>query len=84
FFTCSSWLLDPQLAEYLPEHSRIIQFQRRFHLIPVHTEAELPAADGDVAEYVFGRTHHDLDAYLQVTTLHRAYVAHLRSGGALA
>jgi hypothetical protein len=27
---CHSWLLDPQLAEYLPTDSNIIQFQRRF------------------------------------------------------
>ncbi|MEQ4207946.1 acyltransferase domain-containing protein [Actinopolymorpha sp. B9G3] len=81
FFTCESWLLDPQLADYLPETSNIIQFQRRFHLLPVHSEAEPPQADGDVAEYVFGRSHRDLDDYPQETTLQRAYVAHLRSGG---
>ena len=32
--TCGSWLLDEQLAEYLPETSNIVQFQRRFRLVP--------------------------------------------------
>ncbi|MEQ4208575.1 acyltransferase domain-containing protein [Actinopolymorpha sp. B9G3] len=81
FFTCGSRLLDPQLADYLPESSNIVQLQRRFHLLPVHTEADLPPADGDLAEYVFGRSYPDLDDYPQETTLQRAYVAHLRSGG---
>jgi hypothetical protein len=34
-FTCSSWLLDPQLCRYLPESTNIVRFQRRFHLLPV-------------------------------------------------
>ena len=28
--TCTSWLLDEQLADYLPADSNIVQFQRRF------------------------------------------------------
>lgn len=31
---CSSWLLDPQLAEWLPASSNIVGFQRRFTLRP--------------------------------------------------
>lgn len=30
----TSWMLDPQLAEYLPPTSNILAFQRRFHLLP--------------------------------------------------
>jgi hypothetical protein len=30
--TCHSWLLDPQLAEYLPSDSNIVRFQNRFRL----------------------------------------------------
>ena len=32
--TCTSWLLDPQLAEYLPAGSNLVRFQRRFELVP--------------------------------------------------
>ena len=34
YATCESWLLDPQLADSLPATSNIVQFQRRFHLVP--------------------------------------------------
>jgi hypothetical protein len=32
--TATSWLLDEQLAEYLPADSNIVRFQRRFRLVP--------------------------------------------------
>jgi hypothetical protein len=32
--TCSSWVLDDQLAAYLPAESNIIRFQRMFSLAP--------------------------------------------------
>ncbi|WP_306214848.1 acyltransferase domain-containing protein, partial [Actinoplanes sp. RD1] len=44
-FACGSWLLDPQLREYLPEESNIIRFQRRFELEPY---AEPEGLDADV------------------------------------
>ena len=31
--TCTSWLLDEQLADYLRADSNIVQFQRRFHVV---------------------------------------------------
>ena len=33
-YVCDSWLLDPQLAEYLPAQTNIIRFQRRFTVLP--------------------------------------------------
>lgn len=74
--TCSSWLLDEQLAEYLPASSNIVAFQRRFHLLP-------GAGDGDAAvfRHVFllpGPV--EPDALPQRTTLERAIVRHLRAG----
>jgi hypothetical protein len=75
FATCGSWLLDPQLAEYLPEMSNIIHFQRRFHVMPVSWPS-----DQDNLRYVFGRLIADLDDLPQETTLQRAIVQHLRSG----
>lgn len=77
--TCRSWLLDPQLAEYLPEDSNIIGFQRRFHLLPGSEPG-----DHDVLEFVFrldaGAAAVDLGSLPQRTTMERAAVDHLRAG----
>jgi hypothetical protein len=82
FFTCESWLMDPQLADYLPETSNIVRFQRRFEILPLTPAVERRArGDGDIAGYVFGGARDNLDDYPQETTLQRAYVAHRRSGG---
>ncbi|GLQ57081.1 acyltransferase domain-containing protein [Devosia nitrariae] len=85
-FTCHSWLLDDQLADYLPEGSNILQFQRRFQLLPLDEERE-ERADNVILEYVFERMHTDplipdevLEDLPQTTSLQRAFVTHLRSG----
>jgi GNAT-like C-terminal domain/N-acyltransferase N-terminal domain len=82
-FNCHSWLMDDQLAAYLPESSNIIRFQRRFDRF---TDREL--ANWAPMEHLFHRRFegaHQLAAALdelpQGTTLHRAIVTHLRSGG---
>jgi hypothetical protein len=73
--TCNSWLLDPQLAEYLPAESNVVRFQRRF------TPVGAPSPGDDaVFEFVFRRLNPTLDELPQHTTLERAVVAHLRSG----
>jgi hypothetical protein len=74
--TCTSWLLDDQLAEYLPTDSNILAFQRRFTLVP-------GARDNDhwILQVAFGSERpKDLDALPQRTTLERALVDHLRHG----
>jgi hypothetical protein len=73
--TCGSWMLDPQLAEYLPETSNIIHFQRRFQIMPVSWDG-----DPDMFRYVFGRPTIQLDGLPQDTALQRAIVQHLRVG----
>ncbi len=80
---CDSWLLDDQLARYLPPDSNILRFQRRFE-VPDATAAT--EADLTVLKYVFDRPAKplrdgDLDALPQATTLQRAVVGHLRDGG---
>ncbi|MFJ5985965.1 acyltransferase domain-containing protein [Lentzea sp. NPDC092896] len=76
--TCRSWLLDPQLADFLPESSNIVRFQRLWSLF-----GPTPDCDSDVLEFV----HHlppgtgDLATLPQDTTLQRAIVSHLQSGG---
>jgi hypothetical protein len=73
--TCHSWLLDDQLAGYLPEGSNILRFQRRFRLLPgTHT------GDRDIVEFVFRRVGADLSELPRDTTLQRAVVDHLRAG----
>jgi GNAT-like C-terminal domain/N-acyltransferase N-terminal domain len=73
---CTSWLLDPQLAEHLPASSNIVRFQRRFEL-----EDEGGEADADVLRFVFSTLDSDLDQLSQRTTLERALIAHMRDGG---
>jgi penicillin amidase len=75
--TCNSWLLDEQLAEYLPADSNIIRFQRRFTVQPGTTHP----ANGEILRFVFGVREPDLDTVPQTTTLQRAAVAHLKAGG---
>jgi hypothetical protein len=72
---CTSWLLDEQLAEYLPAGSNIIRFGRRFQLVGGYD------GDLDVLQFVFGRlSMPDLAVLPQRTTLERAIVAHWRAG----
>jgi len=73
---CESWLLDDQLAGYLPGRANIVQFQRRFTLTPGWDRG-----DQDVAQFVFRRGVTDLGTVPQRTTLQRAIMSHLRTGG---
>jgi hypothetical protein len=75
--TCTSWLLDEQLAEHLPPESNILRFQRRFRLLPG------PAGDGDrdIVHFVFRREHADPAALPRRTRLERAVADHLLAGG---
>jgi hypothetical protein len=87
-FSCYSWLLDDQWAQYLPDTSNIVQFQRRFHLLPEDLEADPASGDTDILQFVFHRNPDGLaistaliEELPQDTTLQRAFVAHLRKGG---
>ncbi|WP_344105836.1 acyltransferase domain-containing protein [Nocardiopsis rhodophaea] len=74
--TCTSWLLDSQLAEYLPAESNIMAFQRRFTLV----DRSSPG-DRDVFRFVFRRPDVErLEGLSPATRLERAIVAHLRAG----
>jgi GNAT-like C-terminal domain/N-acyltransferase N-terminal domain len=82
-FICHSWLLDPQLADYLHAESNLVRFQRRFTLAP----NQLESSDNEILRFVFDRRNRhreipdDVLADLpQDTTLQRAYVTHLRAG----
>ena len=79
-FSCGSWLLDPQLLEYLPEDSNIIRFQRRFELEP-YREPEGLDADVEVLRFVFRTLTTPLDQLPRRTTLQRTVLDHLQAGG---
>jgi hypothetical protein len=66
--TCRSWLLDPQLAEFLPADSNIVRFQRRFALV----DGWSMPGDNAVLHYVFGLTHADPADLVPTSTLQRA------------
>ncbi|MBZ2198777.1 acyltransferase domain-containing protein [Occultella gossypii] len=74
---CASWLLDPQLSEVLAPGSNMASFQQRWELTPSRD-----TADTEVMFFVFNRRGEvDLDSLPQHTSLERAVVAHLRTGG---
>ncbi|GAA0447894.1 hypothetical protein Ade02nite_60440 [Paractinoplanes deccanensis] len=78
-FSCGSWLLDPQLLEYLPQDSNIARFQRRFELEP-YQEPEGLDADVEVLRFVFRSLTTPLDQLPRDTRLRRAVVDHLKAG----
>ncbi|PRX52707.1 hypothetical protein B0I32_131104 [Nonomuraea fuscirosea] len=78
-FSCGSWLLDPQLLEYLPADSNIVRFQRRFELEP-DEEQEGNDADIEVQRFVFRTLTTPLDELPRRTVLQRAIVDHLQAG----
>ncbi|MEU6019882.1 acyltransferase domain-containing protein [Micromonospora sp. NPDC047134] len=78
-FACGSWLLDPQLAEYLPEDSNIVRFQRRFELEP-YEQPEGLDPDVEVLRFVFRTLTTPLDALPRRTLLQRAVIDHLTAG----
>ncbi|MFC8429796.1 acyltransferase domain-containing protein [Streptomyces sp. NPDC057253] len=74
---CHSWLLDPQLKQYLPADSNIVRFQERFRLAPGVAEPE----DTEPVQFVFGDPESAVESLPRRTALERAIGDHLRSGG---
>lgn len=76
-FFCASWLLDPQLAAAVSPESNMARFQRRWSLF-----GEAMQADADALFFTFARRGDvDLETLPQRTSLQRAIVDRLRSGG---
>jgi hypothetical protein len=73
---CHSWLLDPQLADYLGESSNIVAFQRRFDVLYTRDEP----SDRSPVGFVFGDPELAVDTLPRRTSLERAVVDHLRAG----
>ncbi|GAA2630990.1 hypothetical protein Adu01nite_25900 [Paractinoplanes durhamensis] len=78
-FSCGSWLLDPQLREYLPADSNIVRFQQRFELEPYEKD-DGPDADVEVLRFGFRTLTTPLDRLPRDSVLQRAIIDHLRAG----
>ncbi len=73
-FSCGSWLLDPQFQDYLAESSNLVRFQRASRLFP-HTKG--PGRSGLLRIF----ESDDLPNLPRDTSMRRAYLDHLESGG---
>ena len=78
-FSCGSWLLDPQLLEYLPADSNIARFQQRFTLEPYEPQGD-PDADVEVLRFTFRTLTTPLTRLPRRTALQRAIIDHLEAG----
>ena len=73
---CISWLLDPQLLEYLPVSSNIVAFQRMFRVGPAKDDD----GDASVRRFVFENAPEPVADLPQRSSLERAAVAHWTAG----
>jgi len=73
---CTSWLLDEQLAHYLPADANIIRFQRRFTL-----NQDVIVDDLEPLRFIFRRIPTDLAELPRDSRLQRALLDHLERGG---
>ncbi|WP_405873856.1 MULTISPECIES: acyltransferase domain-containing protein [unclassified Streptomyces] len=73
---CHSWLLDPQLKEYLPADSNIVRFQDRFRVAREDRET----ADKEPVQFVFGDPELPVENLPRRTAVERAVGDHLRAG----
>jgi hypothetical protein len=72
---CESWMLDPQLDEYMKPNANIIKFKSRFH----HAYVPEPNNRG-IQQFVFGMLDAEIDELPQSTSLERAVVSHIIEG----
>lgn len=72
---CHSWLLSPQLKEFLPEDSNILRFQEMFDIDP----EEIPGTD--VLLWVFKNPKLPKEDYPENTSLQRKLKQFFLSGG---
>lgn len=72
---CHSWLLSPQLKEFLPEDSNILHFQALFHITPDHIPGR------DVLLWVFKNPKLPVEDYPENTSLQRQLKQFFLGGG---
>lgn len=72
-----SWLMDPQLTDYLPAESNIVQFQKMFRIVPFEH-----ANDLQLHERVFGVDQFKpVEELPQNTRLQQIVTQHMKRGG---
>jgi hypothetical protein len=80
-FLCTTWMFDPQLAEYLDADSNILRFQRRFQLFPVECDGWSAVRSVFRVEIPYGHDGPvDLSDLPRSTGLQRALLDHLAAG----
>jgi hypothetical protein len=79
-FVCSSWLLDPQLRDWLPERSNILKFGGLFDLVGPERYVNANG-HGDIWRFVFARTPDTpMEELPTENTLQRAVMDGLKAG----
>ncbi len=79
-FMCSSWLLDPQLRDWLPERSNILKFGELFDLVGPATYVNAGGHD-DIWRFVFARTPDTpMEELPTANTLQKSVMAGLKAG----
>jgi hypothetical protein len=73
-FVCFSWLLDPQLRQFLKPDSNLLAFQGRYLLFA------LKSCGTDVYEFLFKKPAARLEYLCEDTSLQRAVKAHYLKG----
>lgn len=74
-FVCISWMMDRQLADYLPADSNLIRFLNRFRPMSVRQ-----ADDREICKWVFGGPVSDPARVTPTTSLQRLVLAHMQQG----
>lgn len=74
-YTCTSWLMDPQLADRLPASANTVKFLRRFHWLPAQG-----GNDFQTFERVFGG-YVDVATAPRDTSMKRAVLEYVEAGG---
>jgi len=77
YAVCTSWLLDPQLADHLPAGSNIRAFQDRL----THGYTDTEADDAGTLQFVFADSTRPRAELPRSSSLQRAIIDHLDDGG---
>ena len=73
-FTCFSWLLDPQLKQFLKPTSNLVAFQNKYHRFA------MKSGGTDVYSFLFKKPVEKNEDLCEDTSLQRAVKAHYLSG----
>ena len=75
-FYCSSWLLSPYFANYLKPDANLVLFMQSWHKF-----AKSETTGREFFYRVWGHNEIDIETAAQETSLQRAVISHIKSGG---